>query len=697
MTDHPLLGNRYQFVKTLGSDPEGSTYLVIDTLSDDQPKCVVKKLPLMGKTSKVTRFVLILLEKKAEALKHVGDHDQIPRILAYFEENNFFYLVEEFIPGRPLSEVLKPGKTFPEVTVQRLVREILKILQVVHSWGVIHRCIKPSNLIQRYPDNRLVLTGFGIFKEINSKRSGNRHSPNHQNGSSSYVPFDQLEGQRQFSNDIYAVGMIGIQALTGLPPQELGQIGQMEPFNGNSSPASTSWHCHASVSTEFQHVLNRMICPEPEQRYTTATEALQELDQLCGHLTASSTAMQSGKTEIQSAQAVLSGKPSRNHFKRPLLMAAGVSALVVAGMALIVGQVPQRMAAAWAMRQGNALQHQGNSDRAIARYTDALKSFPSADAYAQRGIAYFLTDDPLLAQEDLNRAIELDRTNADAFYYRGNIRYGLGDLQGALEDYTQAIDVNPEGAIKAFINRGSVRAELGDDEGAIADYDEAIQRDPNATAAYINRCLSRSNISEHQGAIADCTQAIRLEPNSVMAYQNRALVRRRIGETAGAIQDLNIAINLDPDDPDPYYNRGLARIEVGDTVGAIADYTQAINLDPNHTFAYYDRAIARMNANDFEAAIDDLEQSAKLCLDAGRMGCYDDAQFQISEAKQLLRQAEVQQPEAQQPEAQQLEAQQPEAQQLEAQQPNAQSFSRQRPDAQQPESSQPPRQLPTVP
>jgi serine/threonine-protein kinase len=114
-----------------------------------------------------------------------------------------------------------------------------------------------------------------------------------------------------------------------------------------------------------------------------------------------------------------------------------------------------------------------------------------------------------------------------------------------------------------------------------------------------------------------------------LAYQNRGLVRRRIGDTRGAIEDFNIAIRLDPLDADPYYNRGLARYELGDRMGAIADYTEAIQRNPDHVFAYYDRAGIYAADNNLAAALDDFQQAAKLCLDAGRTRCYEDAQYQI--------------------------------------------------------------------
>jgi serine/threonine-protein kinase len=643
MADSQLLGSRYRFVKTLGSDPKGSTYLVVDTFLEGHPKCVVKKLRLPGKSSKAIRFILVLLKKKAEALKHVGSHDQIPKILAYFEENNFFYLVEEFIPGRPLSEVLKPRQTLSEAAVQHLIREVLKILLVVHSWGVIHRCIKPSNLIQRRPDKQLVLTGFGIFKEI-SAQNGRRHSGSYDktfhNGASAYVPIEQEAGQCHFSSDIYAVGMIGVQALTGLPPQELQQLKRIVHANdGEQIPESLSWHSYAKVSPEFQQILDRMISPNPDYRYSTAASVLEDLDKL--H-TAKSVLNKAVDSAIQRTSVLNVPEQPRAiaHPRRskPFVFWGLTSlALLIVALGIVAARIPQRIWASNALRQGQVSEESQQYEEAIAQYSKAIQSYPTSEAYTNRGIALFLNGQYLRSQEDFTRAIELDGTQAEPYYYRGNARYALGNLEGALDDYTQAINLDPDGTLKAYVNRGTVRAELGDDEAAIVDYSEAIQRDPNFYEAYLNRCLSYSNVDEHQAAITDCSQAIRLEPDSVLAYQNRGLVRRRLGEPIGAIQDFNIAINLDPDDPDPYYNRGLAREEVGELVGAIADYTQAINLDPTHTFAYYDRAIARMQDNDYEGALTDLEIAAKLCLDAGREGCYNDTQYKINEIQGILR------------------------------------------------------------
>jgi len=659
MTGSQLLGGRYRFIRPLSSNHNGKTYLVTDSFFDDQPSRVIRQLPLQGKTPKALSFILMLLRKKAEALKHMGSHDQIPKIIDYFEDNKSFYLVEEYIEGRSLLEILKPGQRLSEEVVCQLLREILKILVVVHSWGIIHRSIEPSNIVQRQSDGNLVLTGFGIFKEISAQngRDTNGSDLRSATGASVYVAPEWGNGKRQFGHDIYAVGIIGIQALTGLSAEDLQQLRQSGTRQSNI-PESLLWHNYARASAEFCKILDRMTHPQHRHRYHAVGVVLEDLDAVSRW----SELEQSEKSDDLAEQAmskslltkavkakVLSGFPTKTATRtmtqrqpirersthRTSLMLLGLGGIVLLVGAALLGQVPQRLWAAYNLRQAQSLENQGDEEKAIAQYTRALSIAPSADAYLKRGVAYAQNDQLQEAQEDLTRAIALDDNNAMAYFNRGNIRFELGDRQGAIEDYTAAIQIDPT-ATRPYVNRGTVRAELGDDKGAIEDYSEAIQNDPNLAAAYLNRCLSRSNLGNHQDAITDCVQASRLEPNSVAAFQNRGLVRRRLGDPVGAIEDLNIAINLDPQDADPYYNRGLARLEIGDRMGAIADYTKAIELDSSHALAFYDRGMAYWDEGDFEQAVADLEKSAQLCLDSGLINCYEDAQYQIQQLQESI-------------------------------------------------------------
>jgi tetratricopeptide (TPR) repeat protein len=153
----------------------------------------------------------------------------------------------------------------------------------------------------------------------------------------------------------------------------------------------------------------------------------------------------------------------------------------------------------------------------------------------------------------------------------------LKDKQKAIDDYTQAIKINPNYA-DAYYNRGVVRDDLGDKQGAIDDYTLAIKINPNFAQAYYNRGVVRDDLGDKQGAIDDFTQAIKFNPNYANAYYNRGVVRNELGDKQGAIDDYNQAIKINPKDADAYNNRGVVRYELGDKQGTIDDFQQAAKL-----------------------------------------------------------------------------------------------------------------------
>jgi serine/threonine protein kinase len=275
-----LLGGRYKVTDTLSSGGMGETYTARDTHRPKQPICVVKRLkPLDLKLLSTARK---LFNREAETLERLGNHDQIPRLLAYFEENKEFFLVQELIEGEPLNVELPLGHRWTDAKVIQLLKDVLTVLDFVHTEGVIHRDIKPANLIRRNQDRRLVLIDFGAVKEIRYESSPSGHSRLNlptSIGTDGYMPPEQQQGSPDLSSDIYALGMIGIQALTGINPAEFRRDRNKEVL----------WQHEARVSQELANILGDMVRYYFRDRYQSATEALQALQQYSNQNEAEST------------------------------------------------------------------------------------------------------------------------------------------------------------------------------------------------------------------------------------------------------------------------------------------------------------------------------------------------------------------------------------------------------------------------
>ncbi|HIK28837.1 MAG: serine/threonine-protein kinase [Oscillatoriaceae bacterium SKW80] len=261
------IGGRYQLVKKLGQGGFGKTFLARDLHLPGQPPCVVKQLSPKNTDSANLQAAQSLFEREAEVLYRLGKYERIPQLFAHFQEETEFYLVQEFIEGKDLSKELTPGKKVSEEEAIALLENILEVLEIVHENNVIHRDIKPSNLIRRSKDNKIVLIDFGAVKQINTQviDSQGQTSVTIAIGSPGYMPNEQMVGKPRFSSDIYAVGMVIIQALTGLHPRELSE---------DIKTGEIIWRDKANVSPKLADVIDKMVRWDFRQRYPSAKEAL---------------------------------------------------------------------------------------------------------------------------------------------------------------------------------------------------------------------------------------------------------------------------------------------------------------------------------------------------------------------------------------------------------------------------------------
>jgi TonB family protein len=194
-----------------------------------------------------------------------------------------------------------------------------------------------------------------------------------------------------------------------------------------------------------------------------------------------------------------------------------------------------------------------------------------------------------------------DRTAAAASLRSGLSKFRTGDLDGAFEDFSQAIVQDPSFA-EAFYNRGLTRARRNDSDGGIADFTKAIALNPQYADAYDDRCLARDRERDFDGALSDCTQAIALNPSGARAFNNRAIVRVNKGDLEAAIADYTRAVELNPRYALAYYNRCRAENRTAAYDRAIEDCTRAISINPNYAAAYFARGQAREQKGDAETA-----------------------------------------------------------------------------------------------
>ncbi|MBD2560058.1 MULTISPECIES: serine/threonine protein kinase [Nostoc] len=332
-----LLDHRYQVIRVLAMGGFGQTYIAQDTRRPGNPICVVKHLK-PGTDPRVFDTAKRLFNSEAETLEKLGNHDQVPRLLAYFDENQEFYLVQEYIEGHTLAEELIPGKRWSERQVIQLLQQVLEILEFVHRQGVIHRDIKPDNIIRRASDNKLVLVDFGAVKQLRTQlvTVGAQPSATVVIGTPGYMPTEQGQGKPRPNSDIYSLGIIAIQALTGLSPTEL----QEDPDTGE-----IIWQQSVTVNYRLAAVLSKMVRYHFKDRYQNATEALQACKDAINPVPALSTPQESAKSrpQVSGLQTVavapanpVPAKPARKDSSKSdpwpiligILLAGGAAALV---------------------------------------------------------------------------------------------------------------------------------------------------------------------------------------------------------------------------------------------------------------------------------------------------------------------------------------------------------------------------------
>jgi tetratricopeptide (TPR) repeat protein len=579
-----MLGNtlvgRYQIISNLGGGGFGETYIACDTQLPGTPQCVVKKLKPQSNDQETLQTARRLFNTEAQVLYQLGNCDRqiltsskcrIPQLLAYFEENQEFYLVQEFIEGNDLSNELMPGKVFSQEEVILLLQEILEILEFVHQKQVIHRDINPRNILRRKLDNKLVLIDFGAVKQITTNIVNSQSQKfTVAIGTPGYIPSEQAMGNPKLSSDIYAIGIIAIQALTGLSPEQ---------FEHDIDTNEITWQ-QANVTPEFAKIIDKMVQYDFRDRFPSAREALQAIKDLN---------LSNNSSSVTIALAPASPLVAANfQFKAPAkpINKRAIAIKSFTGIALI-----------------------GVITTAVFFVLDTIKSTNSAELYKQANTLYDLQR----YQEALNtyeQAVEIRGDYADAWNGKGKALYELKKYQDALIAYDKSIQLKPD-FFDAWRGRGFTLAKLHRYNEAINSYDKALEIQEKDAEIWNAKGEVFSQIKRYDDAIKSYDKAVDLKSDYTLPWYNKGQLLHSLKRYDDAIKSYDRAIEYQPSYENAWYAKGNALVNLQRYQDAYNAYDKAVQIKPDFASAWFSRGNVLLKMGRYPEAIDSLNEVVK--------------------------------------------------------------------------------------
>ncbi len=263
-----LFRDRYEILRIIGRGGFGVTFLAKNAVLPGNPLCVIKQLCPKVTNPQSWERACIRFQKEAKTLAHLGSHSQIPMLLDYFEANGEFYLVQEYVRGSTLAREVRRNGPKSEAAVKQFLRELLPVLQYVHKHHVIHRDIKPHNLLRCEDDGRLVLIDFGAVREelaIATESAIHQTASTHFVGTMGFAPPEQFSLRPVYASDIYAVGVTCLYLLTGKAPLE---------FDHDSITGEILWQKQVNLSAHFTEILSKMLRFDLEERFKSVNDVI---------------------------------------------------------------------------------------------------------------------------------------------------------------------------------------------------------------------------------------------------------------------------------------------------------------------------------------------------------------------------------------------------------------------------------------
>ncbi|MDJ0592254.1 MAG: tetratricopeptide repeat protein [Pleurocapsa sp. MO_226.B13] len=546
------IGNKYQIVKYLGGKRKINSYVAASLLDENKSRYYLEILhphnPEPSSLAQITNEIMVGLDK----LAIIDKGKRIPKAQEYFIDSSKIYLVQEYIEGKSLAQIIEDQFILSEAEVINILIDAAIALVPIHKQHLIHGNIQPSSLIKRHRDGKIALVDFGLIGQTLNL------IPDSKTG---YIPPEQIAGRANTKSDLYALGMTAIHVLTGTSPQKL----EKNPRTGE-----ILWHRKARISYGFAKILDKMICLDQNQRYQSVNRIIKDLRKI------------KHKSKFRGVYKYLAIAP-------------------VLVFAIVIGltQWAQRVAIL-EFYKGDIKLESKQYQQAIDYYNNGLKKLPNTRGQVKNFEQVWLKK--AKAQRQLNRYQEALQTCSTALRHyqtpqlwncKALTLYSLGRYDSAVKAYDRAIEIAPEN-VWLWNNRGEAYTRLQQVSKATFDFQKAIELAPEKSFVPWNN-LGKLHYQQrdYSEAITAYERALTVKPDYLPALigLGNAQKSSRLYQQATESYDRALAIN--PDYHEAWYGKGAVAEYLRDYRQAKDHYQRASQLKPDWEAAT--NAIARVN------------------------------------------------------------------------------------------------------
>ena len=534
-----IIGDKYRIVRYLGGRKETHSYLAHNVSAKDKSRYyleILKPKTPHSSLSETTDRIVVGMNN----LSIVDKDKRIPTVIEYFVDNSKIYIVQEYVEGKNLAQIIEDQFILSEAEVIDLLSDTANALQPIHKKQIIHGNIQPSSLIKRQKDNKISLVDFGLIKEAAGI------VPDSKTG---YIPPEQIAGRVTYVSDIYALGMTAIHVLTGTSPQKL----EKNPRTGE-----ILWHRKARISPNFAKILDKMICLDQNQRYQSLNKVIKDLKKI----------KQKSKFRVS--------------YKYLLL-------LPLLAFGVIIGH------AQWAQRvailefyEGDGFFRDKQYQQAINYYNSGLKKLPNTKGQVRNFEPVWLKK--AKAQRQLNRYEEALQTCTTAlksyqspqlWNCKALTLYSLERYDTAVMAYDKAIQIAPED-VWLWNNRGEAYTRLERKDKAEFDFKRAIELDPSKSFVPWNN-LGKLYYQQREldRAIEAYKQALTVKPDYLPALIGLGNAQKASRLYDDAAKSYNQALAIDPDYHEAWFGKGSVAEYLQQYQKAREYYQTASDLKPN--------------------------------------------------------------------------------------------------------------------